>query len=155
FGNNKPSLVAIQPPAAADALFIPFIVSSNGLQTDVNLINLSDQSVTLKGQLFAGTTSQPAATVLITMLPGEQLAASAQRIFTQLPPTGYIRLEVPQLFKGFFGYYPTIAGLARITSSQGGSTVIPLSAYTLADAFVLGLGLPSTEFQGLALVNPT
>src|SRR5262249_8883912 len=130
FGNNKRNLVAIQPPAAANALFIPFIASSNGLQTDINLINLSDQAVTLTGQLFAGTSSQPAATALITMPPGEQLAASVQRIFTQLPPIGYIRLDVPQLFKGFFGYYPTIAGQARIQSLQGGSTVVPLSVYT-------------------------
>jgi len=155
FGETQPNLVAIQPPASADALFIPFVVSLSGLQTDVNLINLSDQTVTLKAQLFTGTGSQPAATSLITMPPGEQLAASIQRIFNQLPPTGYVRLDVPLIFKGFFGYYPTIAGLARIRSLQGGSTVIPLSAYTLADAFVLGLGVPGTEFQGLALVNPT
>ena len=155
FGETQPNLVAIQPPASADALFVPFVVSLSGLQTDVNLINLSDQTVTLKAQLFTGTGSQPAATSLITMPPGEQLAASIQRIFNQLPPTGYVRLDVPLIFKGFFGYYPTIAGLARIRSLQGGSTVIPLSAYTLADAFVLGLGVPGTEFQGLALVNPT
>ena len=155
FGETKPNLVAIQPPASANALFIPFVVSSSGLQTDVNLINLSDQTVTLKAQLFNGASSQPTSTSLITMPPGEQLAASIQRIFTQLPATGYVRLDVPQLFKGFFGYYPTIAGLARIRSLQGGSTVIPLSAYTLADAFVLGFGVPGTEFQGLALVNPT
>jgi len=30
-----------------------------------------------------------------------------------------------------------------------------LSAYALADAFVLGFGVTGTEFQGLALVNPT
>src|SRR5213593_3310371 len=155
FGETQPNLVAIQPPASADALFIPFVVSLSGLQTDVNLINLSDQTVTLKAQLFGATGSQPASASLITMLPGEQLAASIERIFTQLPPTGYVRLDVPQVFKAFFGYYPAIAGLARIRSLQGGSTVIPLSAYALADAFVLGFGVTGTEFQGLALVNPT
>src|SRR3989454_7596952 len=84
FGESKPNLVAIQPPASADALFIPFVVSLSGLQTDVNLINLSDQTVTLKAQLFTGTGSQPAATSLITMPPVEQLAASIQRLFNQL-----------------------------------------------------------------------
>ena len=155
FGETKPNLVAIQPPASANPLFIPFVVSLSGLQTDVDLINLSDQTVTLKAQLFGATGSQPASASLITMLPGEQLAASIERIFTQLPPTGYVRLDVPQVFKAFFGYYPAIAGLARIRSLQGGSTVIPLSAYALADAFVLGFGVTGTEFQGLALVNPT
>ena len=155
FGQDKPNLVAIQPPAAANALFIPFVVSVSGLQTDVNLINLSDQTVTLKGQLFTGNSPQPAATAEITMAPGEQLAGSVQRVFTQTPSTGYIRLEVPQILKGFIAYYPTIAGLARIRSSQGGSTILPLSAYTLADAFVLGLGVAPTELQGFAFVNPT
>src|SRR3989454_121112 len=84
FGETQPNLVAIQPPASADALFIPFVVSLSGLQTDVNLINLSDQTVTLKAQLFTGAGSQPASTSLITMPAGEQLAASIQRIFNQL-----------------------------------------------------------------------
>src|SRR2546426_6832533 len=65
FGEPQPNLVAIQPPASADALFIPFVVSLSGLQTDVNLINLSDQTVTLRGQLFDGSSSQPVATSLI------------------------------------------------------------------------------------------
>jgi hypothetical protein len=89
------------------------------------------------------------------MAPGEQLASSVQAIFSQSPDAGYVRIDVPQLFKGFFAYYPTIDGQARIRSSQGGSTVIPLSAYQLADAFVLGDGTSAGGFEGIALMNPS
>jgi hypothetical protein len=89
------------------------------------------------------------------MRPGEQLAASVQQIFSQSPDMGYVRFDVPQYYKGFFPYYPAIGGQARVRSSQGGSTVIPLSAYPLADAFVLGDGLSAGGFEGIALVNPT
>src|SRR5438093_1480160 len=152
---GQTNLVAVQPPAADAALFIPFTAGGNGLQTDVNLINLSDQTVALKAQLFAGTGPQASSTSIITMAPGEQLASSIQRIFAQSPAIGYVRIDVPQFYKGFFSYYPAIAGQARVRSSQGGSTVIPLSSYPLADAFVLGDGTSNGGFVGIALVNPT
>ena len=153
FGTGN--LLAVQPPASTDALFIPFTAGGNGFQTDTNLINLSDQSVTLKAALFTGNGTQVGTTQSITLPPGAQLASSIQSIFAQSPATGYVRLDVPQLFKGFFSYYPAIVGLARVRSAQGGSTVIPLSAYPLADAFVLGDGTAGAGFEGIALVNPT
>ena len=61
---------------------------------------------------------------------------------------------MPLLTKGFFTYYGAIAGVARLRSSQGGSTVIPVSP-PLADSFVLGDGTGSSGFVGVALVNPT
>ena len=152
---GQTNLIAVQPPAADAALFIPFTAGGDGLQTDVNLINLSDQTVVLKAQLFTGTGPQASSTSLITMAPGEQLASSIQRIFAQSPAIGYVRIDVPQFYKGFFAYYPAIAGQARVRSSQGGSTVIPLSSYPLADAFVLGDGTSNGGFVGIALVNPT
>ena len=153
FGQGN--LLAVQPPASEASLFIPFIAGGSSFQTDVNLINLSDQSVVLKAELFTGSGSQVGSTQSITMSPGEQLAASIQRIFSQSPDTGYVRFDVPQFYKGFFPYYPVIGGQARVRSSQGGSTVIALSAYQLADAFVLGDGLSAGGFEGIALVNPT
>ena len=153
--SNALNVVAIQPPAAVGALFIPFFVAGNGFQTDVNLINESLDTVTLKAQLFDGTGTQAGSNVLITMPPGEQLGAALDRFFQRPPPMGYIRFEVPQLFKGFFSYFPTISGHARLRTSQGGSTVIPLSAYPLQDAFILGSGTAGSEFEGIALLNPT
>src|ERR1051326_1553474 len=151
---GQTNAVVIQPPASEGALFVPFTAGGSSFQTDVNLINLSDQTVTLKATLFTGNGSQ-AGSSLITMAPGEQLASSVQTIFSQSPDTGYVRIDVPQLFKGFFAYYPTIDGQARIRSSQGGSTVIPVSAYQLADAFVLGDGTSAGGFEGIALMNPS
>ena len=148
-------MVAIQPPASVNSLFVPFFAVGNGFQTDVNLLNESDDTVTLKAQLFNGTGAPVQPNVLITMPPGEQLAIDLDRLFSQVPATGYIRFEVPQLFKAFFAYFPAISGHARVRSSQGGSTVIPLSAYPLQDAFILGSGTGANEFQGIALVNPT
>src|ERR1041385_1736430 len=152
FGQSN--VVAIQPPASEPALFVPFTAGGSSFQTDVNLINLSDQTVTLKATLFTGSGSQAAA-ASITMAPGEQLASSVQGIFSQSPDTGYVRIDVPELFKGFFGYYPTFGGQARVRSLQGGSTVVPVSAYQLADAFVLGDGTSGGGFEGIALVNPS
>ncbi len=153
FGSSN--LLAVQPPASTGALFIPFTAGGDGFQTDTNLINLSDQSVTLKAALFTGSGTQVGTTQSIAMPPGAQLASSIQSIFSQSPAAGYVRLDVPQLFKGFFSYYPAIAGFARVRSAQGGSTVIPLSAYPLADAFVLGDGTAGAGFEGVALVNPS
>jgi len=153
--SNALNMVAIQPPASVNSFFVPFFAVGNGFQTDVNLLNESDHTVTLKAQLFNGTGAPVQPNVLITMPPGEQLAIDLDRLFSQVPATGYIRFEVPQLFKAFFAYFPTISGHARVRSSQGGSTVIPLSAYPLQDAFILGSGTGANEFQGIALVNPT
>jgi hypothetical protein len=152
---NLLNLFAAQPPASVDTLFIPFTAGGSGFQTDVSLINVSDQTVTLTAKLFTGSGTQSGSTQSITMKPGEQLASSVQQMFSQSPATGYVRVEVPLLYKGFFGYYPTIAGLARVRSTQGGTTVVPLSVYPLADAFVLGDGTSAGGFEGIALVNPT
>lgn len=146
--------VAVQPPASQGSLFIPFIAGGSSFSTDVNLINLSDQTVTIQANLFSGSGAQVGTAQPITMLPGDQLVSSVQQIFSQSPSTGYVRFDVPQLEKGFFSYYPVIAGIARIKSSAGGSTVVPLSAYTLADAFVLGDGTSAGGFEGIAFVNP-
>ncbi len=152
---NALNMVAIQPPASVSSPFIPFFAVGNGFQTDVNLLNESEETVTLKAQLFNATGMQVGPDVLITMPPSEQLAIALDRIFSQVPSTGYVRFEVPQLFKGFFPYFPNISGHARLRSSQGGSTVLPLSAYALQDAFILGSGTGANEFQGIALVNPS
>jgi hypothetical protein len=147
--------VAIQPPAADSSLIIPFIAGGSSFQTDVNLINLSDQTVAMLAQLFSGSGTQVGSTQTITMAPGQQFTSTVQQMFSQSPDTGYVRFNVPQLSKGFFSYYPTISGMARVRSSAGGSTVIPLSAYPLADAFILGDGTSGGGFEGIAFVNPT
>jgi hypothetical protein len=56
---------------------------------------------------------------------------------------------------GFFPYFPLISGHAQIRSVQGGSTVIPLSAFPLSDQYILGSGTAASEFQGLTLINPS
>ncbi|HYR89108.1 MAG TPA: DUF5719 family protein [Terriglobia bacterium] len=166
FGNTSTlNLLAIQPPAGVSSLFVPFFAVGNGFQTDINLLNLSDDTVTLTARLFDGTGSPVGANVLITMPAGEQLAIAVDRLFSRVPFTGYIRFDVPQVTRGFFSFFPAISGHARIQSSQdrvtfpeavrGGSTVVPLSAFPLADAFILGSGTASGEFEGIALVNPT
>jgi hypothetical protein len=150
------NLVAVLPPAAEPGLFIPFVVGGSGFQTDANLINLADQTVTLQAALYTGSGIQVGSTQSLTLAPGQQLTSSLQSVFSlqQLPDTGYVRLTVPQLSKGFFTYYPTISGLAQIRSTQGGTTVIPVSSYPLADAFVLGDGTSGGGFEGIAMVNP-
>jgi hypothetical protein len=148
------NLLAIQPPAGVAVLYVPFSVVGNGFQTDVNLVNISNDTVTLKGQLYNGSGAPVGPLVLITMHPHEQLARNVTEIFPQTAPTGFIRLEVPQLMSGFFPYYPLISGHAQIRSVQGGSTVIPVSAFPLSDQYILGSGTGASEFQGITLINP-
>jgi hypothetical protein len=93
--------------------------------------------------------------VLITMPPREQLARPVTQIFPQTSPIGFIRFEVPQQMSGFFPYYPIISGHAQIRSAQGGSTVIPITAFPLQDQYILAAGASSNEFQGVTLINPT
>ena len=156
FGDsNALTVSALRPPASAASLFIPFFAVGNGFQTDVNLINVSGETVTLKAQLFDAAGSQVGPAVLITMPANEQVDVPVQTVFTSLSATGYIRIDPPRLSRGFFSFYPAITGQARLRSSQGGSTVIPLSAQPLSDSFILGSGTAANEFQGIALVNPT
>src|SRR5207253_1249092 len=88
--------VALQPGAGVPSLYVPLSVVGNGFQTDVNLINVSDVTVTLRGQLYNGTGVAVGPAVLIIMPPHEQLAAPVTQIFPQTSPTGFIRFEVPQ-----------------------------------------------------------
>jgi hypothetical protein len=148
------NLLAIQPPAGVAVLYVPFSVVGNGFQTDVNLVNISNDTVTLKGQLYNGSGTPVGPLVLITMHSHEQLARNVTEIFPQTAPTGFIRLEVPQLMSGFVPYYPLISGHAQIRSVQGGSTVIPVSAFPLSDQYILGSGTGASEFQGITLINP-
>jgi len=153
FGDsNTLNMLGIEPGASVASLYIPFFAVGNGFDTDVNLINTSDETVTLRAQVFDSAGS-PGTTVSIVMPPGEQLSRSLQRVFSQVPATGYVRFDVPQVFKGFFSFYPVFTGHARIRSSQGGSTVVPLSAYPLADSFILESGPGAGEFEGIALAN--
>ena len=148
------NLLAIQPPAGVAVLYVPLSVVGNGFQTDVNLVNISNDNVTLKGQLYNGSGVAVGPVVLIMIPPREQLARNVTQIFPQTPPTGLIRFEVPQLMSGFFPYYPLISGHVQIRSTQGGSTVIPLSAFPLSDQYILGSGTAANEFQGITLINP-
>jgi hypothetical protein len=148
------NLLAIQPPAGVPVLYVPLSVVGNGFQTDVNLINTSTDTVTIRGQLYDGSGTAVGSAMLITIPPGEQLARSVAQIFPQTAPTGFIKFDVPQLMSGFFPYYPLITGHAQIRSAQGGSTVIPLSAYSLQDQYIAGSGTGAGEFQGVTLINP-
>ena len=154
FGAGAANMLAIEPPAAVNSLYIPFFAVGNGFQTDINLLNISDQTVTIQAQMFNSAGASSGTPVPLTFGPGQQVALSLDRLFSQAPSTGYVRFDVPQLMKAFFAYYPGINGHVRVRSAQGGSTVIPLSQYPLQDSFVLGAGTTSNEFQGIALVNP-
>jgi hypothetical protein len=156
FGENGTlNIVPIEPANGVAALYEPFFAVGNGFQTDLNLINVSEDTVVLRGQIYDGDGAAFGSAVLITMPAKEQLAIAVDRLFARVPATGYIRFDVPQVQKGFFFYYPTINGHARLKSSNGGSTVIALSEYPLQDAFIPASGTGSSEFQGISLVNPT
>jgi hypothetical protein len=155
FGDaNTLNLLAMQPPAAVASLYAPISVNGNGFQTDVNLVNLSDGTITLRGQLYNGTGALVEPGVLITLHPGEQLAANVSKIFPHTAPTGFIRFDSPFSTSAIFTQYPPISGHVQIRSAQGGSTVVPLTAYPLQDQYILGSGTAAGEFEGITLINP-
>ena len=156
FGDgNTLNLLAMQPLAAAATFYVPLYVNGNGFQTDVNLINVSDDTATLTGQLYSGTGAPVEPAVLITMPPRQQLVASVGQIFPQTAPIGFIRFDLPFSSRGIFSNYPPISGHVQIRSAQGGSTVVPLSTFPLQDVYILGSGTAASEFEGITLINPS
>jgi len=155
-GNVMNNIIAIQPAPNNGLLFAPFFAVGNGFQTDLDLVNVSSDLVTLKTQFFDGSGSPTGSAVLITIPPGQQVARALKDVFSGVSSTGYIRFEVPPSFvRGPFGpTYPQITGHVRVRSSAGGSTIVPLSGFPLQDSFILGAGTASGEFQGITLVNP-
>src|SRR5262245_3441124 len=78
------NLLAIQPPAGVAVLYAPLSVVGNGFQTDINLINVSNDSVILRGQLYNATGTAVGPVVLITIPPHEQLARRSEEHTSEL-----------------------------------------------------------------------
>jgi hypothetical protein len=90
------------------------------------------------------------------MSAGGQLAITVAELFQiRNPASGYVRIQVPEANRGFWRFFPTITGHARIRVGQSASTVIPLARHPLQDSFILSSGTGEGQFQGIALVNPT
>jgi hypothetical protein len=151
---GKGNLEPIQPPAAQPSIFAPFIAGGTSFKPSVKLINVSHQVVTLNAGLF-GSNGSLLATQPITMQPTEEVVETMQQMFSQSPDTAYVEFALPQTGQGIFASYPLIDGQAQLETTQGGSTVIPLSANQSADTFILGQAISSTAFEGIALLNPT
>jgi hypothetical protein len=158
FGNAASTLnfVPAQVPAGLPALYVPFFATGGGYETDLNIINSSDQAVTLTAQIFDSGGGQVSPARQITLIQAQQLSTTVAELFqVQSFTSGYVRIQVPQMAKGFWTFYPAISGHARIRSGQSSSTVIPLSGYPQPDSSILASGTASGQFQGIALVNPT
>ena len=147
---------AAQAAVGVAALYIPFIASGGGYQTEINLINRSDDTVTVMAQLFDSQGVAVGSGRPISLVPAQQFVGMAADLFQQQTfMTGYVRIQVPQFSKAFWTYYPAISGHARIRSSQSGSTVLPLSAYPQTESSILNSGSLPSQYQGIAIVNPT
>ncbi len=148
---------AVGAPVSAATMFVPYFASGGGYVSEVNIINRSDETVTIIAERRdpAGNSVSPSA--LITLPVSAQVKANVSDIFA-LPAglvTGYIRLVMPIFQRGPFVSYPSIQGEVRIsTPDSGASTLIPLSAYPLQDGYILASGSASGTYQGIVLVNP-
>jgi hypothetical protein len=154
-GNVMNNITPTQQAGNNGVLFAPFFASGSGFQSDLNLVNFSSALVTLKTQFFDGSGMPAGPAFLITIPAGDQLNQSILDFFPAAPSTGYIRFDVPpSLVTPPFGpTYPEISGHVRVRSAQGGSTIVPMTAFPLQDAFVLGAATAPGEFQGISLVN--
>ncbi|MBI2149908.1 MAG: hypothetical protein HYU27_04795 [Acidobacteria bacterium] len=150
------NIISAQAPVGLPALFVPFFATGAGYETDLTLINTSNLTVTLDAQLVDAQGVVVTGTRrLITMPPSEQLVTSISELFgLRSFRSGYVRILAPQIARAFWTFYPAITGHVRIRTGESGSTAIPLSRYPYPDSFLLGSGVPSGGFQGIALVNP-
>jgi hypothetical protein len=156
FGSSSElNLLEARPSPGVESLYVPFVSVGGGYETEINLINSSDETVTLGVQLFDAQGLRIQSVVAITMAPSEQVAKTVRELFSvENVSSGYVRIQVPQFSRGFWRFYPDITGYARIQSGQGGSTIVAISNYPLQDAFLLNSGSPAGKFQGIAIVNP-
>jgi hypothetical protein len=156
FGNSSElNLLQARPSPGVESLYVPFVSVGGGYETEINLINSSDETVTVSAQLFDAQGVRIQSVVPITMAPSDQVAKTVRELFSvQNVSSGYVRIQVPQFSRGFWRFYPDITGHARIRTAQGGSTVVAISNYALQDAFLLNSGNSAGKFQGIAIVNP-
>jgi hypothetical protein len=150
------NFVPAQVPAGQAALFVPFFATGGGYETDLNIINSSGQTVTVTAQAFDSAGLQTSSARQITLSASEQLSITIAQLFQmQQFASGYIRIQVPQVARGFWTFHPAISGHARIRLGQSSSTVLPISGYPHSDSSILASGVAAGQFQGIALVNPT
>ena len=128
-------------------LFIPLIVSGNGYESMLTLINPTKEKVSLTATINGETLSE--SSTEITLEPGESSTRPVTDLFGPVAAVsvGYIRLDIPGVSKGFFTTYPNIDGHVEIRSGAGrSSTTIPVSRYswTTATLFHLAPSRPSS-----------
>src|SRR5204863_8645171 len=68
--------VAAQVPAELPSLYVPFFATGGGYETDLNLINSSDQPVALSAQLINNQGTLVAQAQTVNIPAGQQLAAT-------------------------------------------------------------------------------
>lgn len=154
-GANTLNLLAAEAPAEVPALYVPFFATGSGYSTDLSVINMSGEAVSLTAQLYDHQGAPAGSSKTIGLSGSQQLITTVADLFgVQGFSSGYARIQVPQSARGFWTYYPAITGHVRIRTGQAGSTVIPISGYPLQDSYLLGGGAPTGQFQGIALVNP-
>jgi hypothetical protein len=156
FGSSTTlNLVPAQVPAGVGNLYVPFFATGGGYETDLNIINSSSQAATLTAQLFDSTGSQTSPAREIVLSPAEQLSTTIAQFFQmQTFASGYVRIQVAQVARGFWTFYPAVSGYARIRAGQASSTIIPISGYPHTESAILASGVAAGQFQGIALVNP-
>ena len=143
-----------QPPAGIGSLYVPFFVTGNGYETELSLINQASETAVLTATLVddAGTSQSKT----ISLAPGQQFLGKGSETFGRSSfTTGFIRVDVQSIPRALWTYYPAVTAHARIRFSDKASTVLAVSTYPQSDAFILDSGTASSEFQGIALINPT
>jgi hypothetical protein len=153
FGSSSLNFISAPVPVGLPSIYVPFFATGGGYETDLYLLNPSEQTVTLTARLLGSTSS---GSVALTIPPGQQLATTVAQLFgIQSLSSGYVRFELsPSNRFSPWPSYPPITGHARIRLGQTASTVIPISASPQVTSFILNSGVPAGYFQGIALANP-
>ena len=135
-------------------LFAPFAVSGNGYETELTIINTSDEAAIVTVNFVR---DEAASSTQIPIQPGELYKKSLSDLFHPALDlgSGYLRLDLPPIHKAFFTTYTGIAAQIEVRTKDGlATTVMPLSRDPARSVTVIDFRASESHFAGIAIVNP-
>jgi hypothetical protein len=160
FSNGVDSNVLQGQQPIPSRSIVSHFVNGGGYTTELNLVNIDSaitESITL-------TALDPSGAVIgggplkISLPPGNQYIQTVDKIFPGLGSsftTGYMQVDIQQLFRGPYPVDPPMAGSVRFTSGGGlGSTALPLHVAASPTFVFSHVAQNHGYFTGVAIINP-
>jgi hypothetical protein len=159
FGNSLDSNVLPgQVGQAVSTFYLPHFASGGGYTTELTLLN-TDLSVVanLTVTLLDNNGATIASAAAISIQPHTQTIQTLASLFPALGAslaTGYIRIDVTQVFKGPFPATPSITGSLRFSAANGSSSsALPLIASSASEFVYSHVAETAGYWTGIAILN--